>query len=298
MAERVLVLGTAAAVAGLWALSEALDRRIAWDALGLSLGFGGVWMAVGVCLRMLTRLDRLPALLVASSFFLCFTLAVTSCAYLRFPFPEGTIDPLLMRIDALLGYDWTEAAHALAAWPGAGPLLAPLYLSSLPQLLFLAVLLAALGRVVELHRLALCGGIAVVLTVAIWCAAPSLGPASILSVPSEIEETLALVVDSAFGAELRHLASNGVEVIHPGEITGVIAFPSYHMVMALMVWWYSRGTWAVAPAAALGLAMIPATLVHGGHHLVDLAGGAAVFALAAALAARIAPHRAPPNLPG
>jgi membrane-associated phospholipid phosphatase len=41
------------------------------------------------------------------------------------------------------------------------------------------------------------------------------------------------------------------------------------------------------PTLVLNAAMIPAILVHGGHHLVDLIGGAATFAIAYALAARV-----------
>ena len=36
---------------------------------------------------------------------------------------------------------------------------------------------------------------------------------------------------------------------------------------------------AFLPAALVNTAMVPATLSHGGHHLIDLLGGLAVFAL-------------------
>ena len=65
---------------------------------------------------------------------------------------------------------------------------------------------------------------------------------------------------------------------------GLVAFPSIHMVMALMVAWYSRGTWAFFAFCVSSLLMIPATLLHGGHHLSDLFGGLALFALAVSLA--------------
>ena len=45
------------------------------------------------------------------------------------------------------------------------------------------------------------------------------------------------------------------------------------MIMALMVVWFSRGTFAFLPLTAVNTAMVPATLTHGGHHLVDLLAG-------------------------
>ena len=59
------------------------------------------------------------------------------------------------------------------------------------------------------------------------------------------------------------------------------------MIMALMVVWFTRGTLAFLPAALVNTAMIPATLSHGGHHLVDLFGGLAVFALGVWIANRL-----------
>ena len=83
------------------------------------------------------------------------------------------------------------------------------------------------------------------------------------------------------------LAATGFEQIDAHLALGAIAFPSYHIVMAVMVVWFARGTWLFWPALALNLPMIPATLTHGGHHLIDLPGGVVAFALAALLADRL-----------
>ncbi len=295
LAEKILFLSVPCGTALLWVLSTALGRAVAWDVLGLSVVIGGVCMALGICLRALTGSDRFSALTIVTGFYFAFCQLAMGCAYLRFPFPEGTIDPALARMDAALGYVWTEATLALAAVPHAGPALRPIYLSALPQLAILALFLSVIGRVAQLHRLALCVGISGVLTISIWCAAPSLGPAAFVTVPAEVEESLDLLANAAFAELLRHFATNGVAVVHPDLFTGIIALPSYHAIMALMVVWYSRRTWAFLPALVLGVLMIPATLVHGGHHLVDLFGGAAVFAVSAALAARIVPSASDPG---
>ena len=47
----------------------------------------------------------------------------------------------------------------------------------------------------------------------------------------------------------------------------------------------------------VNLLMVPATLVHGGHHLVDLLGGVAVFAACLWLAHRAVPEEGAPGRP-
>jgi membrane-associated phospholipid phosphatase len=49
------------------------------------------------------------------------------------------------------------------------------------------------------------------------------------------------------------------------------------MIMACMVVWFTRGTVLFLPAVTLNAFMVPATLSHGGHHLVDLLAGVVVF---------------------
>jgi membrane-associated phospholipid phosphatase len=91
------------------------------------------------------------------------------------------------------------------------------------------------------------------------------------------------------------LVQFGPAVIDPAHVTGVVAFPSYHMIMALLAFWYARRT-PLAPLFVLtGLGMVPATLSHGGHHLVDLIGGTIVFAASALLACRLFPAEYPPQ---
>ncbi|WP_411053594.1 phosphatase PAP2 family protein, partial [Tritonibacter sp. SIMBA_163] len=73
------------------------------------------------------------------------------------------------------------------------------------------------------------------------------------------------------------------------EISGVIAFPSLHTVMACMVVVFTMGTRVFPLAVILNAPMIPATLAHGGHHLSDIFGGLAVFAASFAVAAWLLP---------
>ncbi|MFM7444369.1 MAG: phosphatase PAP2 family protein, partial [Tabrizicola sp.] len=121
----------------------------------------------------------------------------------------------------------------------------------------------------------------------IWWVIPSVGPSAFQSIPETDRLATGLYFDPAYGKYLKGLVEVGPRQISPEVITGVVAFPSYHMIMALMVVWFVRGTFAFLPLAAVNVAMVPATLTHGGHHLVDLLAGLAVFALSVWIAQRI-----------
>lgn len=187
------------------------------------------------------------------------------------------------------GYDWAGFVAGLAEWPLAGTALGWLYQSSLLQMAVLVVMLAALGRAGEMHRFLTAGILAMALTIAFWWLWPSIGPSAYAELPAEAARRIGLVVNPAVGAGLRELAAAGPGVIRPETVTGVVAFPSYHMIMALMVAFYARRTLLFPVFALASLGMVPATLSHGGHHLVDLIGGTAIFALAALAARRLVP---------
>jgi membrane-associated phospholipid phosphatase len=68
------------------------------------------------------------------------------------------------------------------------------------------------------------------------------------------------------------------------ELRGVVGFPSFHTVQALVLIWYARKLpflrWI---ALTLNIAVVIATPIHGGHHLIDVFGGIVVaFAAIAA----------------
>jgi len=72
---------------------------------------------------------------------------------------------------------------------------------------------------------------------------------------------------------------------------GVIAFPSFHAVLAVLFTYAHRHSATFAPMAALNAVMLVSIPSEGGHYLVDVFGGIAV-AIVAILAVRAVPARA------
>lgn len=269
------------------ALALLLQRNVNWPPFlagyAATLGFA----AIGGYVRQVKGTPRLALALVGTAIFTGFTAVSSIFIFSLFPLANPLIDPHLIQLDQVFGYHWPGFVAWLAQHPGLSLALGYVYHSSLPQILLTILLLAALSRDLVLHRFLLVGIVTLILAVAIWWVIPSVGPSAFQSIPEADRIATGLYYSPAYGEFLRSLVEVGPRQISPEVITGVVAFPSYHMIMALMVVWFTRGTPAFLPAALVNTAMIPATLSHGGHHLVDLIAGLAVFTLGVWIANRL-----------
>lgn len=286
-AERLMLLIIVICGLGTVALTEALGRIVNWPPF-LAGFFGTLGLAaVGAYVRRVKGTPRLALALMGVAIFMGFTAVSSVFIFALFPLPNPLIDPALIEIDARLGYHWPGFVAALAEFPYLAQGLGYLYHTSLPQIVLTILVLAALSREAVLHRFLLVGILSLIIVVAIWYCYPSVGPSAFMTIPPEILAATGLYFDPDYGAYLLRLVEVGPRHVSPEVITGVVAFPSYHMIMACMVVWFTRGTPVFLPALAVNAAMVPATLSHGGHHLIDLVAGVAVFALAVWLAGRI-----------
>ena len=288
--ERLGFLILALLGAALAALHLRGQAQVVWAAFVDGFVFYGTIMAAGLALRAAGRMPRLSLTLIALGFYPIYASLLALVGYMQFPLVRPTIDPLLLRLDAALGYDWAAGVAWLADHPGVSRVLAWVYLSALPQLAVLLLVLGALGRVVALHRMVLTGMLAGLGMMAFWTVWPSFGPSAVVALDPAVAARAGVLVTSDYGAELMRLATEGIGEIEKHKLLGTVAFPSFHILMAILAVWFARGTWLFWPYALANLAMIPATALHGGHHAVDLLGGAVLFALALASARRLIPE--------
>ncbi|MFZ1481688.1 MAG: phosphatase PAP2 family protein [Paracoccaceae bacterium] len=282
----ILTLGAASVM-----LSAAFGRVVDWAGFLPGIAAALAMIAVGAHARGVRNAPRLGGTAIGIGLFMGFTAFASIFIFALFPLPNPLIDSQLISVDAALGYDWAGFVVGLAEYPLLARGLGYLYHSSLPQMVLVIILLGVLRRELAMHRFLLVGMMCMTLTVGVWWLWPSIGPSAFASIPAETAARIGLVVNPAVGAHLQALVEVGPGVIGPETVMGVVAFPSYHIIMALMVVWYSRATFAFWPFALAGLGMVPATLAHGGHHLVDLLAGGLVFAGMVWAAGRMIPGR-------
>lgn len=277
------------AVVGLVAvvLALAMHRQVNWPPFlggyAATLALAGI----GGYVRQAKSAQRLGLALVGASIFTGFTAVSSVFIYALLPLPNPMVDDHLTKIGHWLGYDWQNLVLAMTAYPRLTFALGVVYQSALPQLGIVLCLLAGLNRSVELQRFLLVGMLTMIICVAVWWCWPSVGYVGVLPLDDAQMIAAGLIYPQDYGAYLTDLLQYGPARITPEVITGVVGFPSYHTVMACMVMWYCWRTPLFLPALPINIGMLFATLVHGGHHLVDIFGGVVVFFLGVLVANRL-----------
>jgi hypothetical protein len=227
----------------------------------------------------------LSAMLGGAAFLLAFSASCSLLSYLLSTIAGSRIDAQLAAIDQAIGFHWPAVMIFAASHKVLTALLGFAYLSVIPQTAALLLLLGGLKRTADIYGLCLAIAFGGLIAVSVWAIHPSFGAFSVFNLPHWAARNLGIALDSDYGRNLVLLLKNGPGRISPAELRGIVGFPSYHTVQALVLIWYARRVPYVRwGALALNIVVLIATPIHGGHHLVDLAGGALVAVAAVALA--------------
>jgi len=230
----------------------------------------------------------LSAILAASAFLIVFSAGCCLLSYLALTIAGPRIDGLLAGIDHTMGFSWPAVMALAADHRVATMFLGFAYLSVMPQIVLLILVLGWQQRSADLYGLCLALSLGALIAVAAWTCFPSFGAFSVFDLPPAVSAKLGLALDGDYGRDLVAMLKNGPGFISPKELRGIIGFPSYHTVQALVLIWYARNLpWLRWAALLLNILVLIATPIHGGHHLIDLIGGGAVALAAIILADRI-----------
>jgi hypothetical protein len=182
------------------------------------------------------------------------------------------IDPNLTEIDEWFGFDWPAWADYVHHDIALTAILRLAYGSLVPQIAG-SVLWFALARVSRRNEELLMSAIlTLILTSSIYAAWPTLGPFVQFGGHGAQPGVTAYVADVLL---LRH---GGTASFTLAGMQGVICFPSYHTVLALLLIHAHRGQPTFAPIAIVNGAMLLAIPSEGLHYLADMIAGGAVAA--------------------
>jgi len=223
---------------------------------------------------------RIAAMLLGAGFLCAFSAAASLLNYFLLTFHGPRIDTALAAADLALGFDWAAMMAVMADYPLLNHLLFFAYNAVLPEIALMTVLLGWSGNVEKTYRFCIAVALSALICIAVWSLAPSFGAFSIHP-PNPAFSHMTLALDSSYAAELVRLLEHGPGLISPTDAKGLIGFPSYHAVLALLVMWYGRNFprlfW---PLTAINALVLVATPIQGGHHLVDVLAAFPVTALA------------------
>jgi hypothetical protein len=195
------------------------------------------------------------------------------------------IDGHLAAIDRAFGIDHRAIWSWAAARPDTAHALDLVYKASVPLVTLVGVGLALARKFAHLQRYMLLFVLTVTLTALVSTVTPAVGTFVHLGIAPEVQVRLPAGAGVFHMHEFTLLRSGAPFAIGPFELNGVVTFPSFHTCMALLIAYGLAGfRHGRAPGLLIALATLAATVVIGGHYVVDLLGGGAVFAMAWALA--------------
>jgi membrane-associated phospholipid phosphatase len=231
--------------------------------------------------------EKLSAMLFGTFFLISFSASAGVLNYFLMTVAGARIDTQLAEVDQMLGIYWPALMQFAEAHPLANRILFLAYASLLPQTAVLINCLGFISRPNEIYKFCLALALGAGITIAFWTWAPSFGAFSLYPVYATSQFVLA--VDANYARDLLDLLSNGPGRISPYEIKGLVAFPSFHTALAVIVTYYAWNIkylrWIFLVVNSLVVISIP---IQGGHHVIDIVGGFAVAFLAIALTSRIA----------
>jgi hypothetical protein len=248
----------------------------------LRLGILALGLFAGGLFYQTVRPDpALAAMLMGASFLTAFSAAASVLNYFLLTVAGPRIDWLLVAADRALGFDWYATMVAMAQHPFINGVFFQVYNLILPEIALVLIALAWSGQAEKVYRFCLAVAIGALIAITIWALIPSLGAKSLYTLPPAIASHLTLAVDCDYGRALVQLLHNGPGHITPDDLRGLIAFPSYHGVLALILVWYAwRVSWLRWPVLLINAVVLVCTPIQGGHHMVDVLAAFPVTALA------------------
>jgi membrane-associated phospholipid phosphatase len=203
--------------------------------------------------------------------------AIISHTSLRLGFPY--IDNALSNADMVLGIYAPAIVLLFAEHPDFANFLAFVYSTSLPVCIACGLVLAASGRISRAQELAFAFTFCILFASTVSIFFPALGS----TVYHGIEGLPGLpsTAGNFHMATVAYYRDDPMATFDLGKIQGIVTFPSFHMVMAIMVPYAIRGTGiATWFAGAWAVLVTISAVVIGGHYIVDLLAGVITWSIA------------------
>lgn len=196
------------------------------------------------------------------------------------------IDGQLAAIDAALGFHWPSFLEAANASPVFANALVIAYHSLAPQFIGLLLVYCAAQRADRALEFVALLAVSFMFTAGLMALFPTSGAYAYFRPMPEAFEAFTAKAGMWHYADLLRLRSGEPFNLLVSKAEGLVTFPSYHTVVAIMIVYSLRIVpIAAGSAALLNAAMIVGTLPEGGHHLTDVIAGVMV-ALVSILAVR------------
>lgn len=225
----------------------------------------------------------IPSILEAWALWLILCLCFTLLTFALATQPHRFIDAELAHADGILFpfFDWRKEIGLFSTM--AAPLRVAnwAYESIRWQPTLLLVVLSVSKRYREVWRFILTWNVALTIVVAIFALAPGLGAYAYFGIAHRDVPGMGDPTPWHQARLLGELANGTLVNLRPGDLDGIVTFPSFHAAAAVILaamFWPSRALrW---PMMVLNALMLLAAIPVGGHYLVDILAGVSTAAVA------------------
>jgi membrane-associated phospholipid phosphatase len=183
-------------------------------------------------------------------------------------------DAELVRIDQALGFDWPEFVGRLNACESCAHTLVFAYHSMGAQIILLCLLLGLTGRRERLAELFVLLALTSIATILLYLAIPAAGAYPYYAPAAYISDHFSAHAGRWHYDTLLQLRNSARPLLVPDNLQGLVFFPSFHTVLAILFAYSVRDFRALfLPVAIFNTIMIISTVPEGGHNLIDVAAG-------------------------
>ena len=265
--------------------------------INLSLGAFCIVMLTGFALYGRGRNDLQGIVNWASAtlFAIPFSVAAVVLSYLAATVDLPLVDGQLAAFDQALGFDWLGLMDFVNYHAAFGRLTPLIYLTIFPELALIILFLGLTKRANAMSELVDVYWITLLLTILFSALFPTLDPFAhygpSLSRFPIVQPTAGIV----FLPDYHALRAGTFHTFDFGAMQGIIAFPSFHTALALMMTWALRQIpWLLIAGCIYNGLMIFATLTEGGHYLSNVIIGCLIVCATIAIRHRLTQPKAAP----
>ncbi|MFM9943243.1 MAG: phosphatase PAP2 family protein [Hyphomicrobiaceae bacterium] len=186
--------------------------------------------------------------------------------------------------DQALGFSWTGWLAWTNSHPWLAKTLSAAYHTSFAQIMLLLGILTVLDRDQDLWDFTALFAVTSVGVILISIAVPAAGATAFHAPDPSLLSSIHPLSGRWHLQEFLGVRDGTITAISLAKLEGIVQFPSFHTVCAMITTYGLRNVPYVRwPVAVLNAVIIVSTLTEGGHYLVDVIGGAALTVGAIAL---------------
>jgi PAP2 superfamily len=292
-----IIWALTAGVAAVVLVAAAADGFHIWLTSFVGPGVTCLLLVAGSRYYALTRDEpQLSSALQTTAQLMAFAAVAAPLSYVAAAAALPLQDAAFNSMDRALGLHWRELLALMQQWPALHIVMRVIYMSMMPQMAAVVLLLGFTGRLAWLRVYMLAFIFAALITIAVSALAPAEGVW--LHDGIKNANPALLPVSHTSWPVFLGLRDGSVRALMAMGADGIITFPSLHAALAVILiaafWPVPIARWL---SGGLNTLMLFATPIDGSHYFVDVFAGVGIgivsLLAARALVARLAAHPAP-----